>query len=279
MSRAEPRTLGDACLRNGQYFEELARRSESDKAFGHAYSLTVLAWEEFAKCLIYRMVEVGMMSLEKNAPPPTTLVVVDRHILTRHSEKHQLIATTLFGLEIIRALGGSIPTTAAEPPPDSLDALNNASIEQITQVLPEGMRPDDLPTLRERIQSTPSLVESIRALAGEWRSWNDARNRGFYVDDRPGGMVTPWDVTPEELNRLQTMFVGWRDPHRWVLKGFPAQAVGPLSRIFHALYDPSKMGQKTIYCRTCERERNRALGAATDSRRQGREVTDPRETV
>jgi len=254
MTRATPDALGDGCLRNGRTFLALAGLAEERGEFGHAYSLTILAWEETAKCLLYRMIETGLMSFEMDPSKSSALILVDRHILSDHREKHTVVGCTLFGMQIMKSFGGlagARQPTEAERQPGALAAVTP---EQVAAVMPPGVRPDELASLPQRVEADPDLVRAVRGLAGEAKSWNTARNRGFYVDDREHGMESPWDVTAAEYRRLKSIFDEWRDFNGALLEGIPTSVRELIQRTFPILYAPPKVPRKTIWCSRCTRE-------------------------
>jgi hypothetical protein len=193
--QASFRELGDASRKNASMIRAIAIHAREVGDIGHSYALTIIAWEEFSKCFIYRMAETGVLSFELKNPAPAALLLVDRHIMRWHREKHAMVAFSLVGMEILGDFGfvQSASLTATTVP--SREQLASVTPQMVATALPEGVRPTDLPVLAERIKPRSELLAKLRAVFSKARTWEKERSRGLYVDDRESGIGVPWDVT------------------------------------------------------------------------------------
>jgi AbiV len=222
---------------------------------GRAYTFTVLAWEELAKCMIYRMVEIGLMSFELHRGSATALIRVDGHVLERHREKHTMIFLTLIGGEFIGNLGRSSGKSGIDPSTVTPEDIAQVTPKMLEDSLPEQLRPHRLSELPKIIEGDKALRTEVLALAAEAKQWDRLKNRGLYVGDGRSGIERPTDLTTGELDSLRHLFDRWNAINGSVIDGFPPNLVEAIRGFAAAIYSADRVGQtRWFFCQQCARE-------------------------
>ena len=260
------RGVGDACRDNGRDLATTAHEFEAAGKIGRAYTFTVLAWEELAKCLIYRMVEIGIMSFDVEDPTPGALIRIDPHVLTRHRDKHQMILLTLIGGEYVDGLQQPSIEPSVDPATVTSEELAQVTPAMISNAFPERIRPDRLKDLPKEIDANEAFKTGVLALAKEKDRWDRLKNRGLYVGNGKSGIELPSSVTQSELESLKHLFGLWTGFNEKVIDGFPANFVDTFRKNVMTLYSPKAVGMtKVFYCEQCatdiKKGRRKPLGS------------------
>jgi AbiV family abortive infection protein len=246
------RAYGDACRDNGLDLKGSADSFENQGKIGRAYSFTVLAWEELAKCLIYRMAEIGLMSFDLDGTTAGALIRVDPHVLTRHREKHLVITLTLIGAEYV---GGLAPVSApSDIDPATVTAEQLAAItpEMIAERFPEKIRPTRMRDIPKEMGADEPFKVRVRALTAERAKWDDMKNRGLYVGVGQHGPEIPSGIARSDLDSLKELFGQWYTFNAAPIQGFPPAFLPHLRKLTGQLYSPAAVGLgKVFFCYSC----------------------------
>jgi AbiV family abortive infection protein len=176
------------CLANARQLFRDAKRLKSAGSRGHAIALAILSIEESSKSLICREVSEGVLRIVSKNPNHVTSFTESE--LVNHRFKHGILANAFIGYlqygpfyEVAERLRK--PRFSKADVRDMI--LRAVHAHRIMQVdLQTGGR-----TVRD-IQRVLVLLERL----------NDLKNRGLYVDDSKGKVVTPNQVRTKELEEV-----------------------------------------------------------------------------
>jgi AbiV family abortive infection protein len=254
-------SLAVACTANGRSLLAAADTEAAAKRWGLARSLAILALEELAKAMVYRLVQIEFASFDVDNPPSQAFMIVDRHILFNHREKHQLITLMMIGRAFLRAQGFDTDDPPAGLTPEIIAQLETTAPEEVmrrfTTQFPEG----GFGTALKVLGSNPKLLERLRKIALDLKSWESMKMAGFYVDESSKLTLVPSMIGPGEFGEVRGLVDIWLAVNERLLDYLPPEILPYLSKLAQSLSAKVTDKRKVLLCKQCRRK-TRLLAAA-----------------
>ena len=236
----------------------------SKGSHARACALTILAFEEYAKAFLYRMLELGFASYDCDASgswPPLRLC---HHVMTDHKSKHAVIRAALMGLKM---LPDGFRRNTAENGVNVTETVTEADT-QMNNFLDEA-RAVKTSEDRERFKAKNSqLASDLTQITARVKRWEDLKERALYVDIENGRLVEPsLTITSGSVTEIRKSLDEWLAVNESFVTGPIPEGKGlNLSEVLRTLKIVSSIQSLPpwlILCERCERDRHKLSARQT----------------